>query len=229
MRQKKEDYPMRVKLLQIALELYLENGFTLTTNQMIVSRAKCSPGEITHFFGTKENILCEVVKMVLPIHQDTLAEDSADLPEPVRYCMEIAVELAMCEQSKTVRDLYVNAYSLPGPIEFIRGYSYKKSIGFFSSRLPDWTEQDFYETEALTMGIVFGSLMDQCTPRYNLRQKLSKVLDALLKIYEFSEAEREQTVKAVLSMDIAALAAGAETHMRNAVEKNLHKSGQEAK
>jgi len=221
MRPKREDYPMRVKLLKIALEMYLENGFTLTTNQMIVKRAQCSPGELTHFFGTKENILCEVVKMVLPFHQGTLAEKAQTAPAAVRYCLEIAVEIAMCEQGKTINDLYINAYTLPKTIEFIKEYSYKKSVNLFSEKLPRWTEQDFYETEALTMGIVFGSLMDKCNPRYNIKQKLKRVLNALLKIYEYSESEREQIITPILNMDIESLVKQAEAHMRSSVEGML--------
>jgi len=222
MRQKKEDYPTRLKLLKIALELYLENGFTATTNQMITQRAKCSPGELTHFFGTKENILYQVVRMVLPSHQETLEGDgSKDIPPAIRYALEIAVELTMCEQNPIIRDLYVNAYTLPKTMEFIREHSYRKSLKLFGKDLPNWTERDFYEIEILTMGIVYGALMEECNPRYNIKQKSARVIDALLKIYEFSKERREETIKAIISMDIVGLAINAEKQMRVAIAQAL--------
>lgn len=224
MKQKLEDYPMRVKLLKTALELYLEKGITYTTNQMIAKKASCSPGEITHFFGTKENILCEVIHLIIPNHQETLENGTNDISSPaIKYLLEIAVEIAMCEQSSVVRDLYVNAYTLPKTIELIRNYSYRKSIKLFSNHLIEWSEQDFYEVESLTMGIVFGSLMDRCNPRYNLKQKLKHTMDALLKIYEFSKNERNEAIKTILNMDIEEIAKNAETKMRNSIMQELSK------
>lgn len=224
MRQKRENYPMRVKLLKIALEMYLEKGFTFTTNQMIVKKAQCSPGELTHFFGTKENILYEVVRIVLPFHQETLAKNATDgTPADFRYCLEIAVEIAMCEQSETIKDLYVNAYTLPKIMEFIRVYSYKKSVKTFSERLPGWTEQDFYETEALNMGIVFASLMNKCNPRYNIIQKIGRTLDALLKMYEYTKEERDAIIQPILGIDIEQISKFTEEQMRKSVEEILNK------
>jgi len=222
MGQKKRNHPMRAKLLKIALELYLENGFTNTTNQMIVQRAKCSPGELTHFFGTKENILYEVVGMILPSHQKTMEGDSDAIPPVVRYALEIAVEIAMCEQSPVVRNLYISAYTLPKTMELIREHSYRKSVSCFGSSLPEWTERDFYETEILNMGIVFAALMDECDPRYTVKQKVARVIEALLKMYELPKERRKETIDAIVSMDVAKLAADAESQMRQSIEEALN-------
>jgi len=223
MKQKKEDYPMRVKLLRIALDLYLEYGFTNTTNQMIVKRAQCSPGELTHFFGTKENILYEILKIVLPTHQKTLeGYNHENIPPVIAYALEIAVELAMCEQSDVVKDLYINAYTLPSTMDFIRYNSYKKSISVFKDKLISWTEREFYETEILSMGIVYMAIMDKCEPRYNIKQKVSKVIDALLKIYEYDSNSRKEVIATIISMDLEALAKIAEDKMRKAIEESFN-------
>jgi len=223
MKQRSKESPMRTKLLKIALELYLEYGFSATTNQMIVKRANCSPGELTHFFGTKENILCEVVRMVLPTHQETL-EGSGDqnIPSEIRYTLEIAVELSMCEQNEVIRDLYINAYTLPKTINLIRDNFYQKSYKLFKDYLPSWTETDFYETEVLSMGIVYSALMDRCSVRYNIKQKIARVIDALLKIYEFSKERREETKKAISQINVEEFAKKAEKEMLKQIEQVLN-------
>jgi len=223
MKLKKEDQPTRIKLLKTALSLYLKHGYSSTTNQMIVKKINCSPGEITHFFGTKENMLYEIVKIILPTHQETLeGKENSDILSELKYSIEIAVEIAMCENNEIIRDLYINAYTLPKVIGLIRDYSYKKTYNLFSSKLPSWDEQDFFENEIFSMGIVYASLMEKCTPRYNLKQKIARTINALLKMYEFDVITRSEIVVNVTKLDLVKLASDAEKEMRQQIENYLN-------
>lgn len=199
----KERLDTRERIINAALELFLEFGFTFTTNQMIVKKAKCSTGTLANCFRTKEMLLLEFVKYIAPFQFEMIEQTSSnDTSLEFLYCLEIAEQLTMCEQNEILCDLYVSAYSLPMTIDFIKEMSYQKSMRLFGKHLPDWTHRDFYEVETLTTGLVFGSLMEKCNPRYTIEQKVRRTLDNLLKLYDYSAAEREAVLTEICKLDL---------------------------
>lgn len=203
MRQKRSDYPVRVQLIHAATSLFLEHGFTQTTNKMIVTKAGCSPGQFSNFFRTKENILLEFLKQISPYQLEQTKRRLAEgMPPVMSFCKEIAVLLSVCEIDEPIHDLYKNAYSLPITLEYIKDFSYKKAMLLFGERLPDWNQQDFYETEIVTTAIIYGCLMEKCSPRFSIERKVARAVDNLMKIYDFPKEERMDVISDLMKMNI---------------------------
>lgn len=207
MAQKRTASQVRADIVNAAVELYLTNGFTKTTNKMIVERADCSPGQFSNFFRTKENLLLELVETVMRVQlkmAKSLVGD--DMPPVIIFCLKTAVQTMMCENDCAMWDLYTSAYSHRLTLHHIKHTSYKNAMALLKNELPDWSEQDFYETEIMATALNYGALMEECTPRFTVEHKIRRVLDNIMKLYEIPRPQRESVLKTVMSFDLKALA-----------------------
>ena len=114
---------------------------------MISTAAGVGISSLSNYFPSKEDLLLLLVERMAGYQLENISELFSGKPSLFAYCAEIAVELTLCEQDDKARELYVAAYSLPKTLDFIKQFSYKKSMALLGDRFPDWTEQDFYEIE----------------------------------------------------------------------------------
>lgn len=196
------DFPTRQKLIETAISAFLEKGFALTSYHMISTAAGVGISSLSNYFPSKEDLLLLLVERMAGYQLENISELFSGKPSLFAYCAEIAVELTLCEQDDKARELYVAAYSLPKTLDFIKQFSYKKSMALLGDRFPDWTEQDFYEIEIATAAIVFGFLMERCNARFSVKQKINRTLDNLLKLYDVGAEEREEVIAQVLDLDL---------------------------
>lgn len=206
MRHKRTNHPVRLRLIRAGVDLFTKNGFTHTTNKMLVSEAKCAPGQFFNFFRTKENLLLEFVKITAPHQREVITGFAPDAEPEVLYCLELAIQLTICERDANLNDLYTSAYSLPHTLHHIKHYSYKKCMDYFGSHLPDWSDQDFYLHEILAAGAIYGCLMEPCTPYFTLPRKIKLLLTNLLSNLRYTEQEQEAIFDKLGEYDIEALA-----------------------
>ena len=169
---------------------------------MISTAAGVGISSLSNYFPSKEDLLLLLVERMAGYQLENISELFSGKPSLFAYCAEIAVELTLCEQDDKARELYVAAYSLPKTLDFIKQFSYKKSMALLGDRFPNWTEQDFYEIEIATTAIVFGFLMERCNARFSVKQKINRTLDNLLKLYDVGAEEREEVIAQVLDLDL---------------------------
>ena len=118
-----------------------------------------------------------------------------------RYCSEVAIQIAICDESDTARDFYQAAYNSPMTLEHIKEWTYRKNFRIFHEYLPEWTMRDFKDVENIASSIEGGIIRVPSNERFTLEKKITVTLDSLLKIYEIEPDERRRVIETVLKND----------------------------
>lgn len=200
---------VRKKVLHTAACMFLEKGFTAVSTRSIAAGAGCSESAMLRLFGSKEGILCELVKFVLKgqfaAAHKMLQGTTAD---PVLfYAAETALQLYMAESDEDVRDLYSAAYSLPESAELIRRAVSDELLSVvFKDYLPGAGRDDFYVLEIATGGMIRGYITVPCTPDFPIEEKVQSFLENSLRVFRVPEDKSQEAVTFVRQFDLPAIA-----------------------
>ena len=193
-------------IIQVAIELFFEKGFSNTTAAAVCRKADIGTGNLTFYFPTKEHILDVLVTMMCEF-QWKLIEEATDEGKSslLCYCLELATMAAISEENPQMQDFYVSAYSHPITLENIRANDVEKMKQVFGQFCPDWTEEQFVEAEAIVSGIEYATLM---TTKHSasLPIRVEGALDVIMKVFNVPEELRRMKVQKVLAMDYRAIA-----------------------
>ena len=200
---------IRPKVIRASAKLFLERGYSKTTTRELAKSAGVNVSTMNRYFGSKENILCELVTFVLggqfkAAHQ-LLAEKTDD---PILYyAAETTLQLYMAEGSEAVRELYSAAYSMPRSAELIRRAVTEKLVSrIFREYLPDMGLRDFYLREISSGGIILGHMMVPCGKDFPMEKKVESFLAASLRIYQVPEHKIKEAVEFVKQFDYPTIA-----------------------
>ena len=160
-----------------------------------------------NLFPTKDRILLELIETMFN-RQFSIARSVADrnLPPVYTYAVETAVQLTLTELNENLRDIYIEAYSLPDTSEYIYLYTTAELKQIFSTHFPEYSESDFYEMEIGTAGLMRSYMAKKCDIHFPLERKLSRFLTAAMRIYRVPEAEQAETLAFIQSLDIRKIA-----------------------
>ncbi len=130
------------RLLGAALELISEQGYRRTTLAAIGERAGYSRGVVSHFFGSKEGLLTELVeRMMARWGRDSLEPAVGDSSGTVAMCAAID---AVLEQARThpdeVRAFYALLFEALGPLPALRP-RFAELHERVRERIRDWIQQ----------------------------------------------------------------------------------------
>ncbi len=197
----------QINVVRAATKLFLENGYTKTSFKMIEKLSGVKVGNITYYFHSKEELLKILVEELMDYHA-TILDDFYEKENDVlfAYALEVAIQIALCENNRNAWDLYYNSYDLPQTYKHIKSWAAEKNYNLFSSRLPDWTEHDFKSVEEVASGIEFAALKSVSDRNFALDKKISLFLNSLLMLYNVSEEERKKTIEKVLALDYEQIA-----------------------
>ena len=195
------------KILTVCVRLFLEQGYKNTTVSQIVDEAGVARGSYLNLFPTKDRILLELTETMFG-GQFGVARSIADskLPPVYAYAVETAIQLTLTELNENLREIYIEAYSLPDTSEYIYLHTTAELKQIFGVNFPDNTESDFYEMEIGTAGLMRSYMARKCDIHFPLERKLSRFLTAAMRVYRVPEAELEQTVRFVERLDIRSIA-----------------------
>lgn len=201
----KKESPTRLAIIQVAIELFFEKGFSNTTAAAVCRKADIGTGNLTFYFPTKEHILDVLVKMMCD-YQWKMMEEATDEGKSslLAYCLELATMAAISEENAQMHDCYVSAYSHPMTLESIRANDVEKIKQVFGQFCPGWTEEQFIEAEAIVSGIEYATMM---TTKHSasLPVRIEGVLDAIMRLFSVPEELRKMKVQKVLTMDYRAI------------------------
>ena len=68
---------------------------------------------------------------------------ASGLPPLYTYAVETCLQLTLTELNENLRDIYVEAYSLPNTAEYIYLHTTAELKQIFGSYFPDYSESDF--------------------------------------------------------------------------------------
>lgn len=190
------------KIIASAVKLFLQNGYSQTTLKMISADCGLRQGTIAYHYHTKEDMLRHLVEELMDYHSDIIEDTQENTEDELfSYAMEIAVQIALCENDRKAWDIYYSAYSHPQTFSFIKDWAAQKNYMLLKDRLPHWSESDFRHIENATSGIELAALMSPCNRYYSLEDKIVLTLDSMLKIYEVAKSERDATIEKIKGFD----------------------------
>ena len=195
------------KILTVCVRLFLEQGYKNTSVSQIVDEAGVARGSYLNLFPTKDKILLDLTETMFGGQFD-MARSIADtkLPPVYAYALETAIQLTLTELNENLREIYIEAYSLPETSEYIYLHTTAELKQIFSANFPDYSDSDFYEMEIGTAGLMRNYMARKCDIHFPLERKLSRFLTAAMRVYRVPEDELEQTVRFVERLDIRSIA-----------------------
>lgn len=197
----------RRKILTVCVRLFLEQGYKNTSVSQIVDEAGVARGSYLNLFPTKDKILLDLTETMFG-GQFGMARSIADikLPPVYAYAVETAIQLTLTELNENLREIYIEAYSLPETSEYIYLHTTAELKQIFGANFPDYSDSDFYEMEIGTAGLMRSYMARKCDIHFPLERKLSRFLTAAMRVYRVPEDELEQAVRFVERLDIRSIA-----------------------
>ena len=195
------------KILTVCVRLFLEQGYKNNSVSQIVDEAGVARGSYLNLFPTKDKILLDLTETMFG-GQFGMARSITDtkLPPVYAYALETAIQLTLTELNENLREIYIEAYSLPETSEYIYLHTTAELKQIFSANFPDYSDSDFYEMEIGTAGLMRNYMARKCDIHFPLERKLSRFLTAAMRVYRVPEDELEQTVRFVERLDIRSIA-----------------------
>ena len=198
----------RNRVLYTAAKCFLEKGYTNTSNKNIADFAGVHYGSLTQHFGTKENILCELVQYVLKGQFDFTEDMLKGITEDkiLIYAAETTLQLHMAESSEQVRDLYAAAYSMPKSSAIIQQMITEKLEVIFAELHPELDTKEFYKLEIASGGIMRGFMTIPCNMWFTMEQKVAAFIETTFRVYSVPDEKIRQAIAFVSQFDFKEIA-----------------------
>lgn len=208
MAQRKDGLETKRKVLSACVRLFIEQGYHATTVSQIVEEAGVSRGSYQNIFPTKDAILLELTQTMFSgqFAAARKAAGNADLPPVYTYAIETALQLTIAELNENIRDIYVEAYTVPATIDLIRIKTSSMLYKIFADRFPEFGESDFYQLDIGSSGLMRGYMQRKCDMNFTLERKLQRFTEASLRVYRVSEEEIASINAFIASIDVRTVA-----------------------
>ena len=198
----RENNATQQAIIDVAMKKFLIYGFHKTSAKMICNELGISPGNLTFWYPTKADILLEFAKKIMSYHTKFILYNKDNGKDDLfTYCIEIVVQIALCEERENIRDIYYSMYSEPLTLSYLKDWTAEKNLNVLGSYLPEWDLKRFRRAANVTCCIERSALAEPCTEDYTLEDKIRLTLTCLLKIYDFGKAEREKVISEILATD----------------------------
>ena len=195
------------RILQACIRLFLENGYHQTTMVQILKEAQVSSSSFQNLFRSKDGVLLELVDFMFENQFGTARKVAgAELPPVYVYAVETALQLTLTELNENLREIYMEVYTRPRLLDYVHRSTTKELYQIFGPYQPALTEQDFYELELGTAGLMRGFMGQPCTKEFTLERKLEKFLTLSLRGFKVPEEELQEVLAYLAGQDIRSIA-----------------------
>lgn len=196
------------KILTACVKLFLEEGYKNTTVSRIIEEAGVARGSYLNLFPTKDKILLELTQTMFGGQFDVARSiANRNLPPIFAYAVETAIQLTLTELNENLREIYIEAYTIPDTAEYIYLHTTAELRQIFGTNFPDYSDSDFYEMEIGTAGLMRNYMARKCDIHFPLERKLSRFLTAAMRVYLVPEEDQEKVLAFIGSIDIQAISA----------------------
>lgn len=196
------------KILTACVKLFLEEGYKNTTVSRIIEEAGVARGSYLNLFPTKDKILLELTQTMFGGQFDVARSiANRNLPPVFAYAVETAIQLTLTELNENLREIYIEAYTIPDTAEYIYLHTTAELRQIFGTNFPDYSDSDFYEMEIGTAGLMRNYMARKCDIHFPLERKLSRFLTAAMRVYLVPEENQEKVLAFIGSIDIQAISA----------------------
>ena len=195
------------RILQTCVRLFLEKGYHQTTMQMILREARVSSSSFQNLFQSKDGVLLELVKFMFENQFGIARNVAGDMLPPVYvYAAETALQITLTELNENLREIYLEAYTQARSLDYIQHATARELYYIFGVYQPELTEQDFYELEFGSAGLMRGYMANPCTADFPLERKLNKFVTLALRGYKVPEEELQKVLSFLAGLDMRGIA-----------------------
>ena len=204
---RKDGMATKQRILTVCVRLFLEQGYKETTITQITEEAKVTRGSFQNLFPTKDAVLMELVETMFSGQFGAARTiTGGGLPPVYAYAAETAIQLTLTELNENLREIYLEAYTLPDTAEYIHLHTTAELKEIFGANFPGYSDSDFYEMEIGTAGLMRGYMARKCDIHFPLERKLARFLTASMRVFKVPEAEQEGALAFVAGLDIRSIA-----------------------
>ena len=198
---RKDGIDTKNKILTVCVRLFLEQGYKNTTITQITEDVGISRGSFQNIFPTKDAVLMELVKTMFGGQFGAARKIVGDTLQPVYvYAVETAIQLTLTELNESLREIYIEAYTVEDIAEYIYLQTTAELKQIFGKNFPEYSECDFYETEIGTAGLMRNYMAKKCDIHFPLERKLNRFLTAAMRVYKVPEEEQEKVLAFVAAL-----------------------------
>ena len=209
----------KLDIIKCAAERFFTQGYSITSPKEISKILDISPGNITYYFPTKEQLLAVFVEMLCDYQWQIMKEEVKDgYSSVMAVCLEAATMIAVCDENEIAKDFYISTYTSPVCLEIIRRYDTERAKQVFAEWCADWDDEQFAEAEALVSGVEYASLMST-GDSVSLEKRIEGALHTILGIFSVPKDVREAKVQKLLAMDYRKLAVQMIPRFREFIDK----------
>lgn len=215
---------IKTKVMLTAAKLFLTQGYSNTTVKEISAGAGVNTSTLMYVFGSKEEILADLVKYVLESQFKTTAkllEGKTD-DKILFYAAETTLQLHMAESNEHIRNLYAAAYSMPATSEIIQHTITGKLEDIFKEHLPQLETKDFYELEIASGGIMRGFMTIPCDMYFTMERKVKRFLETTFLVYRVPDEKIQETIEFVSQFDFKTLTESTINNMLSFLEQQTN-------
>lgn len=204
----KEQTELKARVLHAAAILFLQKGYIQSSTREIADKAGVNVSMMNRMFGSKENILGDLVVHVLDGQFRATAKFLEGITEdPILfYAAETALQLHIAESGEHIRELYATAYSMPNTSDIIQRNITGKLEEIFREHLPDLKTKDFYELEIASGGIMRSFMARPCDIYFTMERKIRRFLETTFLVYRLPDEKINEAIVFVLQFDFAKMA-----------------------
>lgn len=196
------------RILSVCVPMFLEKGYRASTVHKIVADAHTSVSGFQNIFNAKDGVLIDISQAVFEGQFEAARKYvGGDLPPVYAYALETSIQLTMTEMNENLREIYVEAYSLPNTTNYINEQATAEIQKIFSSYFPDFTAANFYEMEIGSAGLMRAYMAKKCDIHFPFDIKLRRFLETSLRMYTVPEKEIQEVIDYILAQDLKTIAA----------------------
>jgi len=190
----------RKEIIQVAIQMFLEKGYSNTSVKAISEELDISTGNLTFHYPTKEHLLAKLTEMLCDFQwkmMDVVADEGGT--SLLAVCVELAAMASICEEDEIAKDFYSSAYKHNMSLDLIRKSDCKRAQMVFAEYCSDWTTERHQVAEIMVSGIEYATLMS--TDETSLENRIQGAMDTIMMIYGVPEERRKRKIEKVMAMD----------------------------
>lgn len=205
---RKDGTKTKSKILTVCVRLFLEQGYKNTTITQITEEAGISRGSFQNFFPTKDAVLMELVKTMFGGQFGAARKIVGNDLQPVYvYAVETAIQLTLTELNESLREIYIEAYTVTDIAEYIFLQTTAELKCIFGENFPGYEDSDFYEIEIGTAGLMRNYMAKKCDIHFPLEHKVNRFLSSAMRVYKMPEETVENVLAFVAALDLKTISA----------------------
>ena len=209
----------RDKIIRVSTRLFLEQGYSATTVQMISTEIGISKGLFTFHFPTKEDVLALLTNMLCEFQREMMEYEAGEgISSLLSICLELMTMASACEESDVAKDFLISTYQSAKCLEIIHNNDTARAKIVFAEYCPDWTDEQFREAEILVAGIEQATL-NAIDKTVSLETRISGALNTIMMIYNVPEEIRRIKIEKVLAINYRKLGKRIFKEFKEYVEK----------